>query len=184
MHLNSVFFLKTFLRHNLQNKLQRSTAQLTYTHEIVTTINIINIFITFKLFCVIFINPCFVPHQSHFLTQPFMYFLLLQNLTEVYGQRSLVGCSPWGHKKLGMTQQLTTKNSTANMLFTLLHNILRFVNIIMCIECSLCYIAKQYSIVHIKLFPVDGLLDYFQFVGNTHKTAINICIHIFVLKAT
>ena len=77
MHLNSVFFLKPFLRHNLQNKLQRSTAQLTYTHEIVTTINIINIFITFKLFCVTFINPCFDPHQSHFLTQPFMYFLLL-----------------------------------------------------------------------------------------------------------
>ena len=24
-----------------------------------------------------------------------------------HGQRNLVGCSPWGHKELGMTEQLT-----------------------------------------------------------------------------
>ena len=34
---------------------------------------------------------------------------------ESHGQRSLAGCSPWGHKEPGMTEQLSTHHGTVEM---------------------------------------------------------------------
>ena len=52
-------------------------------------------------------DPSSIPESGRFPGEgngyPLQYFFLI-----VYGQRSLMGYSPWGRKELDMTEQLTT----------------------------------------------------------------------------
>ena len=56
-------------------------------------------------------------------------------LGEFHGQRNLVGCSPWGHKKLDMTEQLTLfqyKRSTNVQVSSVTKSCLTFCNPVDC----------------------------------------------------